>query len=112
VCCSVLQCVAVCCRELQCGAVCCCVVNKWPFLCMSSYQGVTRVTQEGMRWLQLVASLKLQVSFAKEPYKRDDILQKRPIIVRSLRIVATPYHTKGYHVTHEKEMRHAYEGAM
>jgi len=25
-------------------------------------------------------SLKLQVSFAKEPYKRDNILQKRPII--------------------------------
>ena len=25
--------------------------------------------------------LKLQVSFAKEPYKRDDILQKRPVIL-------------------------------
>jgi len=35
-----------------------------------------------MGWLQLVGSLKLQVSFAKEPYKRDDILQKRPIILR------------------------------
>jgi len=32
-----------------------------------------------------------RVSFAKDPYKRDDILQKRPIIVRSLLIVATPY---------------------
>ena len=31
-----------------------------------------------------------QVSFAKEPYKRDDILQKRPMILRSLLIVATP----------------------
>jgi len=31
-------------------------------------------------WLQLVGSLKLQVSFAKETYKRDDILQKRPVI--------------------------------
>jgi len=29
--------------------------------------------------------------FAKEPYKRDFILQKRPIILRSLLIVATPY---------------------
>ena len=29
-------------------------------------------------WLRLVGSLKLQVSFAKEPYKRDDILQKKP----------------------------------
>jgi len=35
----------------------------------------------------LVGSLKLQVSFAKEPYKRDDILQKRPIILRSGRHV-------------------------
>jgi len=28
-------------------------------------------------WLRLVGSLKLYVSFAKEPFKRDDILQKR-----------------------------------
>ena len=43
------------------------------------------------RWLRLLGSFKLLVSFAKEPYKRDDILQKRRIILRSLRIVATPY---------------------
>ena len=30
------------------------------------------------------------VSFTKEPCKRDDILQKRPVILRSLLIVATP----------------------
>jgi len=41
--------------------------------------------------LHVVGSLKFQVSFAKEPYERDDILQKRPIILRSLLIVATPY---------------------
>jgi hypothetical protein len=29
-----------------------------------------------MGWLRLVGSLKCYVSFAKEPYKRDDILQK------------------------------------
>jgi len=29
--------------------------------------------------------------FCKEPYKTDDILQKRPIILRILLIVATPY---------------------
>jgi len=45
----------------------------------------------GMGWLRLVGSFKLLVSFAKEPYKRDDILQKRPRISRSLLIVATPY---------------------
>jgi len=32
-----------------------------------------------MGWLRLVGSLKLQVSFAKEPYKRDCILPNRPM---------------------------------
>jgi len=44
-----------------------------------------------MGWLRLVGSLKIMVSFAKEPYNRDDILQKRPIILRSLLIVAGPF---------------------
>ena len=44
-----------------------------------------------MWWLRSVGSLKSQVSFAKEPWKRDDILQKRPVIFRSLLNVATPY---------------------
>ena len=43
-----------------------------------------------MGLLRLVGSLKLQVFFAKESHKRDDILQKRPIILRSLLCVATP----------------------
>jgi len=34
--------------------------------------------------------LKIIGLFAKEPYKRDNVLQKRPIILRSLLIVATP----------------------
>ena len=34
-----------------------------------------------MGWLQLVGSFKLLFSFAKEPYKRYYILQKRPTIV-------------------------------
>ena len=41
--------------------------------------------------LWLVGSIKLYVSFAKEPYKRDDILQKRPIVLSILLTVATPY---------------------
>ena len=32
-----------------------------------------------MRWLRLVGSLKSQVSFAKDLYERDDILQKGPM---------------------------------
>jgi len=46
-----------------------------------------------MGWLRLVGSLKFRSLFAKEPYKRDYILQKRPIILRSPLIVATPYAT-------------------
>jgi len=38
----------------------------------------------------MCAMCKWYVSFAKEPCKRDYILQKRPIISRSLLIVATP----------------------
>jgi len=44
-----------------------------------------------MGWLRLAGSSKLYVSYAKEPYKRDDIMQKRPMILRSLLIVATPH---------------------
>jgi len=44
-----------------------------------------------MGWLRVVGYLKLYSSFAKEPYKRDDILKKRPVILRSLLIEATTY---------------------
>jgi len=44
-----------------------------------------------MGWLPIVGSLQSQVSFAKEPYKRDYIVQQRPLIWRSLLLVATPY---------------------
>jgi len=43
-------------------------------------------------WLWLVGSIKLWVSFAKEPYKRANILQKRLIILSILLTVATPYY--------------------
>jgi len=42
-------------------------------------------------WLRLVGSIKLHVSFAKEPCKRDHILQKRTIDLSILLTVATPY---------------------
>jgi len=62
-----------------------------------------------MGWLRLVGSLKLQVSFAKEAYKRDDILQKRPIILRRLLIVATPYYVRQsvlWHLSRQSVFRH------
>ena len=46
----------------------------------------------------IVGSFKLQVSFAKEPYKRDFILQKRRLIWRSLLIEAIPYYIYYEHV--------------
>jgi len=60
----------------------------------SVYQGVAVAVNTAiscyMGWLRLAGSLKLCFSFAKEPYKIDYILQKRPIILRNLLIVATP----------------------
>ena len=44
-----------------------------------------------MGWLRLVGSLRLEVSFAEYSLFYRALLQKRPIILRSLRIVATPY---------------------
>ena len=44
-----------------------------------------------MAWLRLVGSLKLQVSFAEHRLFHRALLQMRPIILRSLLIVATPY---------------------
>ena len=44
-----------------------------------------------MGWLQLVGSLKSLVFFAENSLFYRALLQKRPIILRSLLIVATPY---------------------
>ena len=43
-----------------------------------------------MGWLRLVGSLKLQVSFAEYSLFYRALLKKRPIILRSLLIIATP----------------------
>jgi len=56
----------------------------YAFLCIHQY--VNEVAR-----MEGINALTVQVSFAKEHYKRDDILQKRPIILRRLQIVATPY---------------------
>jgi len=56
------------------------------FVCVSTW-----VSDRDMGWLRLVGSMKLQVSFAIEPYKRDDILQKTSIIYSILLTLATPW---------------------
>ena len=83
--------------------------NGWPFgrtlsgsFAERDLQGTQSICETILRiwgalhtihiWIiQLVGSLKTQVSNAKETYKRDNILQKRPIFLRSLLITATPY---------------------
>jgi len=48
--------------------------------CVTKSHTISQTIIHVMGRLPLVGSLKLQVSFAKEPYKRDYILQKLPII--------------------------------
>jgi len=67
-----------------------CVCDTTLYVCdMTLYVCVTCLFNMG--WLRLVGSLKMEVSFTKEPYTRDYILQKKPIILRSLLIIATPH---------------------
>ena len=46
-----------------------------------------------MRWLPLASSIKHRSLLQTSPTKETYILQKRPVILRSLPIVATPYET-------------------
>jgi len=53
--------------------------------CMIIFEHMWQLPRCGaMGWPRLVGSWKLQVAFAKEPYQRDYILQKRPVILSSL----------------------------
>ena len=66
-------------------------VYTYVYMCYYSRRIFTGSIEMYMRYGVATMSRLLKiVSFAKEPYKRDDILQKRLIILRSLLIVATP----------------------
>ena len=54
------------------------------------------MSRHDMGWLRLAGSLKLYVSFAEYSLFYRALLQKRPVISRSLVIIVTPYH-KGIH---------------
>ena len=107
-CCSVLQCVAVCCSMLQCVAVCrsvlqCVVcVNKYDpdELCMYEYGDIGLHEHDDIslyeydifyRNCKKKELFELYVSFAEYCLFYRALLQKRPIILRSLLIVATTY---------------------
>jgi len=113
VCLNVYVCVCVC----VCICVPCIYIVKWICTCASSDCGLficirmyiyayMIVCHSGggggiffkvaspkghMGWLWLVGSLKIWVSFAEYSIFYRVLLQKRPIILRSLIIVATPY---------------------
>jgi len=77
----VYVCVCVCVRVCACVRACVCVcvrerAREREGECVFYHCQSARDTG----WLRLVGSLKLYVSFAKEPYKRDYILQERLII--------------------------------
>ena len=80
--CNTLQHTATHCNTLQHTATQCNTLQHIATHCstLSSLPGDSCAV---MGWLRLVGSLNLQVSFAKEPYKRDDILRKRPMNLRS-----------------------------
>ena len=68
-----------------------CLIRMWH----DTHEQVTRrcSSHSHMAWLRLVDSSKLYVSFAEYRLFYIAFLQKRPIILRSLLIVATPYDT-------------------
>ena len=94
-CVFIYRCVCTCILIHTC--VCMCVfICRYVFIHMYLYMYTCanmchHSTHMGRIWL--VGPIKLYVSYAKEPYKRDDILQKRPIILSFLLTVATPYCT-------------------
>ena len=96
VCCSALQCVAVCCSVLQCVAVRCSALQCVAVRCSASQclavcsnlllAGTSNVHTSSL------SIHKLQVSFAEySPFYRA-LLQKRPIILRSLLSLLTCTH--------------------
>jgi len=109
--CNALQLTVTQCNSLHNTAIHCSALTQSVYQCITSPRSHPReIVQSfacGISFLQSQISIsintlrqysygvatiiKLQVSFAKEPYKRDVLLQKRPIIWRSLLIVATPY---------------------
>ena len=63
----------------SCGHVC--KYSKLPFL--SDFAAVF-MKNSAVNYEKYLCTNVLQVPFAKEPYKKDRILQKRPIVLRSL----------------------------
>jgi len=98
--CNTLQHTATYCNILQNTALHCNILQRIAMHCKAlqytatQYNTLQRTATgmcRAMGWLRLVGSLKLQVSFAEYRLLYRALLQKRPVILWSLLIVATPY---------------------
>jgi len=65
-----------------------------------------------MGWLRWVGSLKLHVSFAEYRLLYRTLLQKRPIILRSLLLEATPYHSRKGHFSRDMSDLLTFQGSF
>ena len=83
-------CVCVCVSERE--IMCVCLFHSVSILSVDIRAFVLECVSTGTGWLRIVGSLKLQVSFAEYSFFYMALLQKRHEILRSLLIVATPYH--------------------
>ena len=92
-----IGCVLGCVREIDCVRSLLIVATTYRRDRKVSYQLIGEIgcvfLRYGVGWLRLVGSCKLQVSFAECSLFYRALLQKRPIILRSLLIVGTPYHS-------------------
>ena len=95
-CVCVCVCVCACVRVCVCFRVCVCVrlyacvcMYVCVFACVCMRHVMRCCTHTDVGWLRSVGSLKLYVSFATEPYKRDDILQTRPMYLHVCMYVYT-----------------------
>jgi len=70
--------------------IACICIYIYIYVPSSNASGGVSPIASGRGWLQLVGSLKLWVSFTEYSLFYRALLQKRPIILRSLLIVATP----------------------
>ena len=66
-------------------------VRPLQLVCTISWCAGCTTTAAGMGWLRLVGSFKLQVSFTDYRLVYRALLQKSPVILRSLLVEATPY---------------------
>ena len=78
-------------RKSDCRVVAKAQIKKCVYCTHVNAEMNDHIAHEYMGWLRLVESIKSQVSFAKKPYKGDNILPKRPIILPILLTAANPH---------------------